>query len=617
METQIVAPFSGRVRQIIAIPNIQVSSGDPLLQLEPVVRGSENRKAISERVSFAHQPVAGSGEPAWRQNLAELRELMLGFDSPPQRVTRLVNELKQMAVPEAYAEELTRREDEILNIFVDLCLLFRTRPRADHQVGAESPSTEAYLFQYLRVLDIGGADLPEDFIQTLQQAVAHYGITSLERSCNLEQTLLWIYKAHQKSEQQIGPILGVLQRRLAQAGQNPDWASEDFRTLLDRMTAMSRELFPTINDLARELRYRCYEQPFFELARRQVYATMEEHLDYLAEHPDASDTQQRLRALVECPQPLASLFAGRFPSCSMALRQFMMQAITSRYYSRRLTNFRTLAIDGHCFTRAEYEEEGNRRHVFMAYGEYRRLVENLRDLFPFFADVPDDEPIKLDLFTWENESVPDADRTQAEIHEVLNSVEFPRAIHRIVVAVSGAHSQPGTGRMLHFTYELSENGYEEVQLFRGVHPMIGERLHLWRLKNFNLERLPSAEDVYLLRAVGKDNPKDERLFAVAEVRDLTPVRDERARIVQLPHLERMFAETVAAIRQYQMQRSLRERLYWNRIFLYVWPTLALRPDEVDGIVHRLAPMADGLGLEQVVVRLRIPESRAPANYAIA
>ena len=111
------------------------------------------------------------------------------------------------------------------------------------------------------------------------------------------------------------------------------------------------------------------------------------------------------------------------------------------------------------------------------------------------------------------------------------------------------------GGIQHFTYEHSDGGYQEVQLFRGVHPMMGERLHLWRLKNFKIDRLPSVEDVYLLHAVANENPKDERLFAVAEVRDLTPVRDKRRRIVQLPHLERMFSEAVAAIRQYQMKRS--------------------------------------------------------------
>jgi acetyl-CoA carboxylase carboxyltransferase component len=118
-----------------------------------------------------------------------------------------------------------------------------------------------------------------------------------------------------------------------------------------------------------------------------------------------------------------------------------------------------------------------------------------------------------------------------------------------------------------------------------------------------------VEDVYLLHATATGNPKDERLFAVAEVRDLTPVRDKAGRIVQLPHLERMLAEAIAAIRQYQSKRPANKRLYWNRIFLYVWPTLNLKPEEVNEIVHRLAPSTDGLGLEQVVVRARILSPR--------
>ena len=139
--------------------------------------------------------------------------------------------------------------------------------------------------------------------------------------------------------------------------------------------------------------------------------------------------------------------------------------------------------------------------------------------------------------------------------------------------------------------------------------MMSGRLHLWRLQNFNVTRQPSPDEIFLLHAVGKDNSKDERLFAMAEVRDLTPVRDKAGRIVQLPYLERMFAEAVAAMRMFQAKRDPRKRLYWNRIFLYLWPTLALKPEEVNEIAHRLAPQTDGLGLEQVVVRGHIPNPR--------
>ena len=78
------------------------------------------------------------------------------------------------------------------------------------------------------------------------------------------------------------------------------------------------------------------------------------------------------------------------------------------------------------------------------------------------------------------------------------------------------------------------------------------------------------------------------------------------RIVQLPHLERMFTEALAGIRLFQSRRPTQERLYWNRILLYVWPPLNLERDELHDIVRKLAPATEGLGLEQVVVRGRIP-----------
>ena len=148
--------------------------------------------------------------------------------------------------------------------------------------------------------------------------------------------------------------------------------------------------------------------------------------------------------------------------------------------------------------------------------------------------------------------------------------------------------------------------YEEEKFYRGIHPMMGKRLHLWRLSNFKIDRLPSVEDVYLIHAVARDNPKDERLFACAEVRDVTPVRDETGRIVQLPHLERMLTEAMAGIRLFQSRRPPYQRLYWNRILLNVWPPLNLGRDELRDLVRRLAPATEGLGLEQVIVRARIP-----------
>jgi acetyl/propionyl-CoA carboxylase alpha subunit/acetyl-CoA carboxylase carboxyltransferase component len=605
METQIVSPFAGRVRQVFAIANVQVNPGDPLLQIEPfaIDAGAE----VSDRASFVTQGATtnAGAELKWQRNLQELRQLMLGFDVSPERTARLLAELKD-APPAGVNGTLRQLEDEILSIFVDRASLFRRTPKANRQSGGEAPSTEAHLFAYLRRLDVRGEGLPADFAGALQRVLSYYGVTSLNRTPELEECLLWIYKSHQNSERHVGPVLNVLQRRIAAGEGLAQYRDEEFAALLDRMISTTRELYPTINDVARELRYRCFDEPLFERTCKQVLTEMEQHLDHLAAAPDATDRRQRVRALVECPQPLMYLFARRFRSASPALRQLMMEVLTSRYYRRRLEKFCPLNVDGDSFAKAEYSEGGKQFHVFMAYAEYSKLGETIRNLLPSIESVPAGHEVVLDFFTWRHDALPDATGTQSALHALLNSVEFPRTIHRLVVALSSAEQANGIGAVQHFTFEPAEGKYEEVELFRGVHPMIGERLHLWRLQNFKLQRLPSVDDVYLLHAVAHENPKDERLFAIAEVRDLTPVRDKSGHAIQLPHLERMFAEAIAAMRQAQMKRPVRERLYWNRIFLYVWPVLNLRPQDVNEILHRLAPMTEGLGLEQVIIQVRIP-----------
>ena len=97
------------------------------------------------------------------------------------------------------------------------------------------------------------------------------------------------------------------------------------------------------------------------------------------------------------------------------------------------------------------------------------------------------------------------------------------------------------------------------------------------------------EDVYLFHGIAHDNPKDERLFALAEVRDVTPQRDESGRVIQIPHLERMLTEALDSIRLYQSHLPADKHLPWNRVLLYVWPPLGLQPEEFLEIMRKLWP----------------------------
>jgi acetyl/propionyl-CoA carboxylase alpha subunit/acetyl-CoA carboxylase carboxyltransferase component len=606
MEMQVVAPFSGKVRQVMTIANVQVDTGGPLLQIDPVAGG--DAVADAERVVFgtslASDGNAKAAQSSCCDSLDEFRQLMLGFDVDTKHTARLLAEWSQNCPVDS--DEIRQREDEILNIFVDICSLFQREPEVNHRASGEEPSAEVHLFSYLRMLETRGQGLPPAFVTALQHALAHYGVRTLDHSPELEESLLWIYKSHQRVEQQIAPVVGVLERRLRSVQKLSPQAEESLRLLLDRIASMTNGQFPAIFDLAREVRYRYFDQPLFERSRQEVFDRVDEHLTYLAAHPDALDRHERVRALVECPQPLFSLISGRFAAADQAMHKLMLEALTWRYYRiRKLTNFRSLVVDGQCCASAEYDHEGKRIHVFTTHAEYSRLGEAAQTLFPLIAEVPADHDIAIDFYVFHPDRLSDPEATQNEVRAVLNQAGFPRPIRRIVVTAAGTgHSQGMAG--MHFTYRPSGNTYEEEKLYRGIHPMMGKRLHLWRLSNFKIERLPSLEDVYLLHAVAHDNPKDERLFACAEVRDVTPVRDEAGRIVQLPNLERMLMEAMASIRLFQSRRPASQRLHWNRILLNVWPPLNLGRDELRDLVRKLAPSTEGLGLEQVVVRVRIP-----------
>lgn len=604
METQLVAPFSGKIRKVMAMPNVQVDAGAPLLQIEA---STEDESIIPQtRVDFGGSHAEQKQpESTCLESLKEVRQAMLGFDlDPADPRCRLAAWAQTCPV---HSEEITRREEEILSIFTDNCSLFHRDPEVNHRASAEEPSAESHLFSYLRMIETNAEGLPGTFVGALRSALAHYGVRGLDGSPELKESMLWIWKSHQRMAQQTHSILDILERRLhrAQAIQLP--AGNSLRMLLDRMIAISRELYPAVSELAREVRYRCFDQPVFEAARDRVYEEAANHLNYLSAHPDASDRPARIHALIECPQLLAGVIASRFPAANPEFRRTMLEVLTWRYYrSCEFQNFQSSCGEGRCYVSADYEDEGKTIHVIALYGEYLGLTAAADAILPMIAEVPMEHDIVIDFHICHSAKLADPDATQREVWSMLKRVAFPRTICRIVVAVAGPSSGPRVSDMQCFTYQPTAQGYEEKPLYRGLHPMMGKRLHLWRLSNFKIDRLPSVEDVYLLHAVARDNPKDERLFAAAEVRDITPVRDDDGRIVQLPHLERMLMEALAAIRLFQSRRRPQERLYWNRVFLYVWPPLKLKPEELRHIVRRLAPATEGLGLEQVVVRARIP-----------
>jgi acetyl-CoA carboxylase carboxyltransferase component len=165
--------------------------------------------------------------------------------------------------------------------------------------------------------------------------------------------------------------------------------------------------------------------------------------------------------------------------------------------------------------------------------------------------------------------------------------------------------RPGDGWPAWFTFRPGPDGVpEEDRTQRGLHPMIAERLGLWRFSRFELTRLPAAPDVHLFRIRGREVPDDQRLMVLADVRDLTILRDQDRRVRGLPQLERTLDDCLDSLRAARSADRELARLDWNRVKLYVWPVVDATLDEFDQVIRSLAPRTEGLGLEQVMVQFK-------------
>ncbi len=630
METAVLARFSGTVREVLVTPGVQVATGAALLRLEPPA-GAEAGAARAQtlRLELDHlQPatVDDPRPPECRQVFEELRCLILGYDVGSGHLRYLMEDRGTLCrrLP-ADDPELLATEEELLTLFVDLSALFARQPDHDELEDAGRLSASAYLRAYLRDLDAGGEGLPQSFLDKLRQALAHYGIRELERTPALEEVLWRIYRSQRRVDEQVAPILSVLERRLEHLPLLAGSAGEPPRALLDRLIAETRGRFPAIHDCAREVRYRFFDQTLWQEAREKAYAESEADLEALGGGTvEASERAPRMAALIECPQPLKSFISSRFDDAPEALQRVMLEVLTRRYYRlRELENLRVFHRDGQTVCVADYEHRWKRFHLLTTHAGYRDLGASLEALAPLVRECPAHDEVILDLYVWSEEPAGERATIRSRVLELLEAIDFGRPVIQLVVAISSPLGGLGMSGVEHLTFrgldarssgnlsreELNAAGFVEERVYGGLHPMMGRRLLIWRLAHFDIERLqPTEEDVYVFRGVARNNPRDERIFALAEVRDLTPVRDGGGRVVELPHLERMYLAALSGIRRFQSQRAPRERLHWNRVLLYVWPVVELRPDEIHDLANRLAPEALGLGIEKVVVRARLKPS---------
>jgi acetyl/propionyl-CoA carboxylase alpha subunit/acetyl-CoA carboxylase carboxyltransferase component len=614
MEATITAPQDGVVSSVLAGVNTQVMAGAPLVALQApgqqaAASGRSGRKA-AEFTGLSQQQ--GARSVAHIDQM--LRAYLLGYDIEDGEARELSSQRgKWLTDVKPDDEDVLRSEQELLEIFADAAGLSRHVPEDGQD---EHPrSSHEHLLTYLSFLDAERSGITDNFARQLRTALARYGVNSLARTPELEQALLRIFRSVGRMRAAAPIVIAILARWRRGYDVLASTMTDNRLDMLARLIGATQGRYPEVCDLARDVRFCYVDAPVINRTRAMAYAQIETSLDELCGQPDPDRRRDLADRIVWFPLPMRARLRDFYRHADETARTRLLMVRTRRFYRNcHLTGMRTETFDGHVTCLADYLEPGRTDppvHLVTAYVPMAGLPSFARAIASHLSGLAADRPVVVDVESWRDEPRLPNGEMATELSELLARTNFGRGLRRLIVTVTS--TTPGAGhaeehqRTQSFTYSQADTGFDEDLLYRNMHPMLAERLDLWRLSNFSLRRLPSAEDVFLFHAVAHDNPKDERLIALAEVRDLTAARNSAGDVIGYPLLEGILVQAFGDIRGALRGQPQRQRPLRNRVVLYVRPVWDIPTGTWRNLAHRLAPQAADLGLEKVVARIRTPD----------
>jgi acetyl/propionyl-CoA carboxylase alpha subunit len=413
LDTALHAPAAGRVTEVLVDVNTQVESGTKLVRIEqhPELDGIRGRasgtranlSALGGAVTVDRGPAASAADA-----LAALRSLVLGFDIEDRETRQLL-----LALAAARAElaaddpQVLAGETEVLRIFADLCALSRNRrvpggAEANDESAVDAEATrnpQEYFYAYLRSRDADAEGLPESFRIKLRRALAHYGITDLEPSPDLDPVLYRMFLAHRRATAYVPVVSALLQWRLSRPESLPEPARDGYRRVLDQLVSATQLRHPVIGDLARQVVYRCFDAALIAGERAHAQQQVRAELDHLSPDPEARATQ--IDAMVASGEPILGVFADRHHAA-------MLEVMTRRYYRiRPLEQVKVIEHNQRPLLTAEYAHDG---HDYLLIATVAGAAENdgATDLRRLVDALPPGRTALIDLYV--TSQTPEADR---------------------------------------------------------------------------------------------------------------------------------------------------------------------------------------------------------------
>ncbi len=611
METVVHAPFAARVKELAVITGSQVETGAALIKLEPVGDGAEEAGPVSGAGPELDLPEPATGQPA-AVRAARAREaleaVVLGYDvSPQDQDGALVAYLAAREELRGEGVSVLAEEMALLGTLADLAELSRNQP-ADEERHTELRvhSSREHFHTFLQSLDVERGGLPEQFRDRLLRVLHHYGVEELDRTPVLEESVFRIFMAQQRSAPEVAVATAVLGRWIDEPSPTGDLAGQA-RQLLERLGRATQLRFPVVGDLARSVRFRWFDQPAVDADRADVLAGVRDELDALAAGSDLPDHADRVEALAAIPEQIVRFLAERLAD-GVPAREPMLEVLARRHYREYdLHDLEVVESGERPFVVADYTLDARPTRLVSTVGTFAELADAAGSLAASVGEsvaVRDaDQEAVVDLYLHWPDAPDSADATSEQLRPLVEALPFAHDARRVSVAVCVSGDRPVGYYVFRPT---GDGGVAEDDLTRGVHPMVGRRLNLWRLRNFHVTRIEAPEDVLLYECVARENPADRRLVALAQVRQLAVVRDEAGTVTALPHAERAVESCLEAIRRTRVARgSAGTKLDLNHVWVHVWPVVEIDEGGLATLGNKIRPLTDGAGIEEVLAQGRV------------
>ncbi len=299
-----------------------------------------------------------------------------------------------------------------------------------------------------------------------------------------------------------------------------DGIAAQARDVLDRLVAATQLRYPVVGDLARSARFRWFDQPLVEADRGPVLAGVRDELDYLAATQRRADYAARIDGLWRSPGADRAVpgRADRRPAapstsrCSRCWPAGTTANTSCRHVQPPASVRRPVR---HLRLRPGQPPDPPGQHGGRDLGAGAGVRARPGHRRPAGADPGRPSHRRRPIPALARRAESDRRRFPTRCASCSNALAFAHRARRVAIAAvwrgrsaGGLLDVPARARG-----HLSRTTWCAASI-----PMVGRRLDLWRLRDFNVTRLDAPEDVLLYHCVAPNNDADQRLVALAQIR---------------------------------------------------------------------------------------------------